>query len=349
MFTIPSGLATHMAEDVASLAFAYKITPVGAAVSLYFTTSPVDVTVNGALYLAAMAVTPSSMTSQLGLVPGTLELTGSFDAAGVTEQLIMAGYYDFADIEVYLFNWADISMGSCTMFKGKVADCIVDGRQWRFECVDMLDKFSVNLGELTSATCRAELFDTRCKVPATVPTWLATTAYTASLSQDANSPSAWVQPTTSNRRWYRCSQTGTSGGTEPTWNTTINGTTSDGSVTWTTYSAFVLSGTVTSKLSNQIFSDAAITEADGWWQYGKVVWSTGANAGLSMEIKSHATTVIELYAPMPYDIAAFDTFTLRAGCAKTKTVCKTKFSNLRNMRAEPDKPSNKLLTQFGER
>ena len=36
--------------------------------------------------------------------------------------------------------------------------------------------------------------------------------------------------------YFVATTAGTTGGTEPTWNATVDGTTSDGTVTWTTYS-----------------------------------------------------------------------------------------------------------------
>lgn len=55
--------------------------------------------------------------------------------------------------------------------------------------------------------------------------WKANTAYTANQI---------IRPTTVNSHSYKCTTAGTShASTEPTWTTTINGTNSDGTVTWT--------------------------------------------------------------------------------------------------------------------
>lgn len=43
------------------------------------------------------------------------------------------------------------------------------------------------------------------------------------------------RPTTATPYYYVCTTAGTSGGTEPTWSTTVGGTTTDNTVTWTTY------------------------------------------------------------------------------------------------------------------
>lgn len=59
-----------------------------------------------------------------------------------------------------------------------------------------------------------------------------------------------VQATTYNNRYYECTTAGTSGGTEPTWGTTVGGTTADNTVVWTcraekdVYKIFELGGAV---------------------------------------------------------------------------------------------------------
>lgn len=58
--------------------------------------------------------------------------------------------------------------------------------------------------------------------------------WSASMSSTANY--TWTAPTTPNGYCYVASTTGTAGGTEPTWNTTPGGSTTDGSITWTTSS-----------------------------------------------------------------------------------------------------------------
>ncbi len=66
-------------------------------------------------------------------------------------------------------------------------------------------------------------------------TWVASTAYVAN---------DWVKPTTVASHAYKCTTAGTSASSEPTWGTTNNGTTSDGTVTWTCYPAnYLMYGT----------------------------------------------------------------------------------------------------------
>ena len=347
--TLDSALATHLAQDTTTLCFLFKLTyshPVNGSTVLGFTTAGIDLTIGGVLYPAVNAVTPSSFTSQIGLIADKFDLTGPLMYGGIIEENIYAGIYDFADMDVYLANWADESMPPAHWGKYKVAEIRLLGREWMMECAEITDQFRINIVELTSAACRVDLFSTRCKVRSSLPAWAATTAYTLSHASDANVGS-WVRPTAQNRRWFRCSTAGTSGGSEPSWNTTVGGTTSDGTAVWTTLNAFALTGSVTAKTSNQVFADSSITEANQFWQFGKIVWLTGANQGYTMEIKDQTATVLTLYFPMINTVSVGDTFTIYAGCAKDKATCKTKFGNIYNMQAEPDKPSRKIMSKVG--
>lgn len=64
------------------------------------------------------------------------------------------------------------------------------------------------------------------------PDWTATTAYTTSWGVVVP---GWRTNTTTvptNSNWYKCTVAGTSGGSQPTWPTTLGATVTDGTVTW---------------------------------------------------------------------------------------------------------------------
>lgn len=101
--------------------------------------------------------------------------------------------------------------------------------------------------------------------------------------------------------------------------------------------AYKGTGTVDSVSSNRAFTATGLTGfSDDWFTAGVVNWSTGNNAGSSMEIKLHDYTsgvvTIELWQPMPFDIAVTDTFTITVGCKQDADTCNSKFSNIINFR-----------------
>lgn len=96
-------------------------------------------------------------------------------------------------------------------------------------------------------------------------------------------------------------------------------------------------GTVDSVSSNRAFTATGLTDfSDDWFTAGMVNWSTGNNANSSMEVKLHDYTsgivTIELWQPMPLDIAVTDTFTITVGCKQDAGTCNSKFSNIVNFR-----------------
>lgn len=77
----------------------------------------------------------------------------------------------------------------------------------------------------------------------------------------------------------------------------------------------------------------------GVFDGGKVVFQTGANAGLSKEIREQITGNIWLQEPMPYEIKAGDLVTLYVGCLKRfDEDCVGKFDNGPRFRGLPRLP-----------
>lgn len=107
-----------------------------------------------------------------------------------------------------------------------------------------------------------------------------------------------------------------------------------------------VTGALTSRASNQSFTDLSLAQATGWFNGGKITFTSGLNNGLSMEVSSFVSGGnINLKLPMPFTVAVSDTYTMTVGCDKTRATCKTKFSNVINFRGFPNVPgTNKLLS-----
>jgi len=89
--------------------------------------------------------------------------------------------------------------------------------------------------------------------------------------------------------------------------------------------------------------------ADGWFGAGKLTFLTGANAGVSVEIKAHVNdgaVSLTLWQQMPQPIAMGDTFTVTAGCDKRFTTCHDRFNNVVNFRGFPHIPGNDFVIRY---
>lgn len=112
--------------------------------------------------------------------------------------------------------------------------------------------------------------------------------------------------------------------------------------------AFRGAGVVTAAVDRMTFAASGLGAFAGdWFARGRLVWTSGANAGLAMEVKSHSVSSGEaaftLWRPMPRAIAAGDGFEATAGCDKRFATCRDKFANAVNFRGFHLMPGNDFL------
>jgi uncharacterized phage protein (TIGR02218 family) len=113
--------------------------------------------------------------------------------------------------------------------------------------------------------------------------------------------------------------------------------------------ALAETSTVTSVASRRAFSDSARAEADDYFGAGYVLFTSGLNAGIGMEILSFSSGLFTLQLPLPYNVSIGDTFTAYPGCRKRFAEdCVGKYSNGVNFRGFPHVPLNdKVLGNGG--
>lgn len=106
-------------------------------------------------------------------------------------------------------------------------------------------------------------------------------------------------------------------------------------------SLYTFPATVTAAPDRRHFT-TGVSQADvggvPYFRYGRAVWLTGANAGLSMEIEDNAGADITLQLPMPSAVAFGDTLQLIAGYDGTREQARDKFGAADAMNCEPDLP-----------
>jgi uncharacterized phage protein (TIGR02218 family) len=90
--------------------------------------------------------------------------------------------------------------------------------------------------------------------------------------------------------------------------------------------------------------------ADGWFSAGRLQWTSGANAGLAMEVKLHrndgAAVTLELWQTMPHPLGVGDAFVVTAGCDKRFATCRGRFANAVNFRGVPHIPGNDFIIAY---
>jgi len=111
--------------------------------------------------------------------------------------------------------------------------------------------------------------------------------------------------------------------------------------------AFTFPGTVDAVTSNRQFTDAALTQADTYFDGGELTWTSGLNIGLNMQVKTYTVGAVLLQLPMPYAVQAGDAYNIVAGCngifrdipaLSIIGHCISKFDNHLNFGGFPDAP-----------
>jgi hypothetical protein len=338
MKSLSAAMLTHLAGEVITLATCWKVTLQDGTI-LGFTDHNQNLLVAGVTYVATVGYSASELQSNDQLSVDNVSLIGNMDGTLIVSDQIRAGRWDYAQVEVFRVNHQDLTMGTIPMRKGRLGETKQGNIVIESELRGQTQFLQQSIGRLYQPTCDTNLYSPVCGVRPDPPVWVHNTNYTANTPHDAATGSL-VKPTTPNNCYFLCTFGGSSGGGEPSWNTTIGGSTGDGGVTWKTIQSYKLVGVaVTSVTSQRQWTSSSIVHPDGWFTYGTVTFTTGLNAGYSNEVRSHVAGVITLQLPMPYPVSNGDQYTILAGCDLLYSTCKSaKFDDGTNFQGFPTIP-----------
>ena len=103
-------------------------------------------------------------------------------------------------------------------------------------------------------------------------------------------------------------------------------------------SSFAVSATVVAgSTQNKIAS--TLSNPDGYFNQGQVVFTSGPNVGLTYYVDNYVSEFIYMAVPMLFAPNGGDTFTAYPGCDKTQATCSAKFNNLINFSGLPYVPA----------
>ena len=118
--------------------------------------------------------------------------------------------------------------------------------------------------------------------------------------------------------------------------------------------AYKGTGTVLDLLRDRAFTASGLSGFDaGWFTFGTVEWTSGANAGRRAEVLAHdlvdgIAVLTLLEAPVRHIIES-DSFTIHAGCDKRMETCSAKFGNVANFRGFPHIPGQDTILRYASR
>ena len=102
-----------------------------------------------------------------------------------------------------------------------------------------------------------------------------------------------------------------------------------------TAASFAVNGIVTGigATANLLSATIAAPSGSATYALGRMVMTSGANAGFSRGVRTWDGTVFTLISPFPFTMQSGDAFTAYPGCDKSQVTC-NKFSNIANYAGE---------------
>lgn len=82
-----------------------------------------------------------------------------------------------------------------------------------------------------------------------------------------------------------------------------------------------------------------LTNAAGYFDLGKLVFTSGVNNGVTRSVKAYSPGTIVLSVPFSSAPATGDLFIIYPGCDRTQNTCSSKFNNVINFRGYPFIPN----------
>ena len=365
--TLSVPLQEHYDGECQTTATCLKLKTANGLIILGFTDLDRDIIFNVSdgdgeiIYRALFGYERSNVESKLGMNVDNIDANFILDDVGISANDMRAGVWDDAEIKIFSLNYEDLSMGAVKIRRGNIGEVkLIDDDMGVAEVRGMFQRLQRSLLQVVSPDCRVDLGAVAtCKVRTDPPFWAPSTAVTVRIDFEGGSGSV-VKPSNFNDRHFKCTTAGTTGATEPSWNLTIGGTTSDGSAVWTTEQALTVEVSINTVINQREFTLNYTGDAPGsttpvskggsgnLLNEGKVTWISGPNRGDVEEVKEWDLSGkrIKLQLNMPRDITVGDVLVINAGCNKLFAICRDTFNNSKNFHGEHLVPGLNVTLDF---
>lgn len=157
------GAETAGADRATALSLCWRIERRD-GVTVALTDHDIDLSVSGITYRAAPGMVPSAIVRGEGLDADTMEASGAFDTAALTERDLRAGRWDGARVVTLAIDRSDPAAAPIALGEGRIGEVEWRDDGFRAELRGAAAQLERPVTEATSPACRAELGDRRCRV-----------------------------------------------------------------------------------------------------------------------------------------------------------------------------------------
>jgi uncharacterized phage protein (TIGR02218 family) len=131
-------------------------------VTIGFTSHDQDVVFDGLLLRASPGMRPTSIVETLGLEDDGLDINGALSADAIRSDDLLAGRWDEAYLEIFLFDWIQPTAGRQLLASGELGAISFSGDAFEVEFMGLKRAFDRAVVPQSSPSCRATFCDSAC-------------------------------------------------------------------------------------------------------------------------------------------------------------------------------------------
>jgi uncharacterized phage protein (TIGR02218 family) len=165
MKILSAALTGHIENEVTTLASCWKLTLKDGSV-LGFTNHSEDIVFEEVSYKADTGFTRGAVESSADLSVNNSDIEGMLNSSAITEEDIMAGKYDFAELVLFMVNYADLTQGMIMLRRGWLGEVSLVRNRFVAEVRGLTERLSKVIGEYYSPSCRTDFASGLCKINA---------------------------------------------------------------------------------------------------------------------------------------------------------------------------------------
>ncbi len=165
MRVIGSNLQSRLSSGSSTLCRIFTLTTTGGSI-LRWTDRDIDLVFDGDTYRASKSMKVANISTAANGGVSTTNLEFFFDEDGITEDDVLRGEYDSAELKVSWVDWTYPEYGEIILLVGEISITqITNKHKGVFEVRGILNRGDQRIGQFYTPECTADLGDARCTKP----------------------------------------------------------------------------------------------------------------------------------------------------------------------------------------
>jgi uncharacterized phage protein (TIGR02218 family) len=156
-------MAKVLDGEVTSAALCWRLERTDGA-GLALTTHDGPVMSEGIRHEPAPGIVPAAVSRKLGIEPQSSEVAGALSTEALDANDLALGRWDGARVSLTVADWQDSEAAPVALLGGEIGSVSIAGDSFSADLQGAAAKLSAPVCPATSAECRAELGDKRCRV-----------------------------------------------------------------------------------------------------------------------------------------------------------------------------------------